>query len=752
MNEEGKLRHRLIVAICGTCASHAALAQADVSPVQPAASAARPAQDASSQSLGDIIVTASRRSDTVRKTPIAVSAYAGQKLEAAQTKSLNDLVGPSPNIQIGNSYNSSNITIRGIGNQQINAGQDSGVAIHSDGVYIGQPSLTLATFLDLARVEILRGPQGTLFGRNATGGVINVVPNEPTAETHYGFDLTAGVSPALFQLSGFVNGALNESGTLSGRVAAQQTYNSGFTRNLLPNGPNRLDDAKNQSIRGQIKWVPSDTFNARVLVEYANDDSNGPASFLEGTPDPTIPLPSILVGQSRGDVGKREVFANINYRKVHAFNANLTLNWALGGGNLKALLSYADSKLLNVSDGDGTAAEDTYASFKNTARQTYNELIYASDNAKPFTYLLGVNYFREHLEQAIEVPIAEAPLGGGVVLNDITVFGGAVPLITTSYAAFGRAQYAFTPDFKLFAGLRYTRDKKSIVQYNNFINGGALQSSSSKWDRLTYEIGASYAFSQTLDGYLKYSTGFKGGGYSAGTLAPSFRPETNANYEAGLKGNFFNRALQANLAAFYMKYDDLQVNQIVGVSSSVTNAAKATVYGVELETSLRLTDAFRIDWSGAYLNATFDQFQTADSSRPNTCDPGTGVGTVPCSLDLSGNALPQSPKYTSSLGGYYDFATSSGKVTFGARYDWKSRVYFTEFNLPISSQKSVGKLNLFLNYESENGRLTGSLFVKNVTDEQVRGNVIVVSSIIGSLALGQYQPGRQVGMSVGYHF
>ncbi len=745
------MKRSYVLAVCGVVASQAASAQTIDAATQPADSA-QASQSTSDQGIGEIIVTASRRSDTVRKTPIAVSAYAGEKLEAAQTNNLNDLVGPSPNIQIGNSYNSSNITIRGIGNQQINAGQDSGVAIHSDGVYIGQPSLTLATFLDLARVEILRGPQGTLFGRNATGGVINVVPNEPTSATQYGIDLTAGVDPMLFQTSGFINGALNEAGTLSARVAAQQTYNRGYTRNLLLNGPNRLDDAKNQSVRGQLKWEPSDSFDARLLVEYANEDSNGPASFLLGTPDPSIPLPTILMGQSRGDIGKREVFHNINFRRVHSLNTNLTLNWALGGGNLKALLSYADSKLYNVSDGDGTAAEDTYSSFINKAHQTYNELIYTSDNSEPFTYLLGANFFRENLRQDLFVPIAEAPLGGGVVLNDIAVIGGAHPLVTTSYAVFGRAQYVFAPGGKVFAGLRYTQDKKSIVQSNNFINGGAEQSSTSKWNRLTYEIGASYAFGPTLDSYVKYSTGFKGGGYSAGTLAPSFRPETNANFEAGLKGAFFDNALQANLAAFYMKYDDLQVNQIVGVSSSVTNAAKATVYGLELETALRLGDALRLEWAAAYLNATFDEFRTADSSRPTTCDPGTGVGGIPCSIDLSGNTLPQSPRYTSSLGAYYDIPSSSGKFTLGARYDWKSRVYFTEFNLPISSQKAVGKLNLFLNYESEDRRLTASIFAKNVTNEQVRGNVIVVSSIIGSLALAQYQPARQIGVSLGYRF
>lgn len=750
------MRRSYFIALCGAFVSHAAIAQTAASPAQSGGDAA---QAESNDSLGEIIVTASRRSDTVRKTPIAVSAYAGQKLEAAQTKSLNDLVGPSPNIQIGNSYNSSNITIRGIGNSQINAGQDSGVAISSDGIYIGQPSLTLATFLDLARVEILRGPQGTLFGRNATGGAINVVPNEPTPETHYGVEVTGGVDPAMFQISGFVNGALNSSGTLSGRLAAQQSYNKGYTRNLLKNGPNRLDDTNNQSIRGQLKWEPSDTFNARLMVEYQNDDSNGPGSFLLGTPDPTIPLPGVLVGASRGNVNKREVYANENFRKVHALNVGLTMNWAIGGGNLKALTSYSESKLFNVSDGDGTAVEDTYSSFLHKTHQTYDELVYTSDHSKPFTYLFGVNYFRENLTENVEVPIVELPgLGpNGSTLFNLTVVAGAIPLITTSYAGFGHAQYAITPEFKVFGGLRYTHDRKNMTEFINVIPLGSTPPAPTpfpqkdSWSRLTYEIGTSYAFSSNLDGYLKYATGFKSGGYSAGSLNPSFRPETNKNIEAGLKGNFLNHALQVNLAGFYMKYNDLQVQQITGTHSSITNAAKATVYGLELESALHLGD-LRLEWDASYLNASFDSFTTADSSRPTTCDPGTGVGNVPCSLDLSGNSLPQSPKYTSSWGAYYDIPAGTGKVTLGARYDWKSKIYFTEFNLPISSQKAVGKLNLFLNYESEDKRFTASLFAKNVTNEQVKGNVIVVSSIIGSLALGQYQPARQIGASFGYHF
>ncbi|EQB29650.1 TonB-dependent receptor [Sphingobium ummariense] len=739
--------HCVFALLCGAAAVPAAYAQTSDAPAQGG-------QSSGVDQIEDIVVTASRRSETILKTPIAVSAYSGDKLRAAQTVALTDLVGPNPNIQIGNSYNSANVAIRGIGNgSSINAGSDSGVSIQVDGVYMAQPLLTLSTFLDVARVEVLRGPQGTLFGRNATGGAVNIIPNEPTPDVHYGFDVTAGIDPGRINTAGYVSGPLNASGTLTARLSAQQTYNRGYTKNLsrpqtyapgysnnlvTTNAPSRLDDANNQSVRGQIKWEPSDSFNARLLVEYQRDHSDGPATFLEGTPDPAQPLPAILVGQSTGSVRKREVYNNEGMRRIEGKNVNLTLNWALGSGDLKAVGSYADTKIHNIQDGDGTDALHTYSDFNNKTHQYYGELLYSSDASKPFTYIIGTNYFHEKLKQDISVPISllPMPVDLGAKIN------------TTSYAFFGHAQYALTPEAKIFAGLRYTHDKKvDLDDYNSYV--GVLPRQSTSSSQLTYEVGASYAFNTTLDAYLKYATGYKGGGFSAGGLAPAFDPEKNTNLEAGLKGWFFDRGLQANIAAFHMKYDNLQVNQINGASTQVVNAAKATIYGIEAETVIRPVEALRFEVSGAYLHATFDRFRTGDPARPNlgTVDPD---GTR--RFDLDGNTLPQAPRYSVSAGGYYEVPISSGKVTLGARYDWKSRLYFSEFNIPVSSQAAVGKLNLSLNYESEDRRITASLFAKNVTNEQVKSNVIVVSALIGSLALSQYQPPRQIGASFGYHF
>lgn len=739
----------IIALLCGAAVTQPISAQSS----QPAGQD-QSAQSASEQQLTDIVVTASRRSETILKTPIAVSAYSGDRLRAAQTVALTDLVGPNPNLQIGNSYNSANVAIRGIGNgSSINAGSDAGVSIQVDGVYMAQPLLTLSTFLDIARVEVLRGPQGTLFGRNATGGAVNIIPNEPTTELRYGADVLVGVDPFRLNTSGYISGPLDEAGTLTARLSAQQSRNQGYTRNLATqqvyspgysnnlvatNSPKRLDDANNQSVRGQIKWEPSDSFNARLLVEYQRDHSNGPATFLEGTPDPTQPLPAILVGQSTGNVKKREVYNNEAVRRIEGKNANLTLNWAVGGGNVKLLGSYADAKIHNIQDGDGTNAVHTYSDFKNRTHQYYGEILYTSDSSKPFTYILGSNYFHEKLKQDISVPISllPMPVDLGAKIN------------TTSYAFFGHGQYALTEAAKIFAGLRYTHDRKvDLDDYNTYV--GVLPRQSTSSSEITYEVGTSYAFSPTLDGYLKYATGYKGGGFSAGGLAPAFEPEKNTNLEAGLKGLFFDRLLQANLAAFHMKYKDLQVNQINGASTQVVNAAKATIYGLEAETIFRPVAHVRFEVSGAYLHATFDRFRTGDPSRPNlgTVDPD---GTRRFNVD--GNTLPQAPRYSVSAGGYYDVPVSSGKVTLGARYDWKSRIYFTEFNIPVSSQASSGKLNLSLNYESEDRHVTASLFAKNITNKQVKSNVIVVSALIGSLALSQYQPPRQIGATFGYHF
>jgi iron complex outermembrane receptor protein len=314
--------------------------------------------------------------------------------------------------------------------------------------------------------------------------------------------------------------------------------------------------------------------------------------------------------------------------------------------------------------------------------------------------------------------------------------GGTVN--SKSYAIFSSGTLDISDAAQLYAGVRYTKDRKSIDEFNNFIGAGKQ---SANWGKATYEIGGSYKFSDTVNAYAKFSTGYKGGGFSTGALTPKFAPETNANMEVGLKGRFLENTLQANIAAFHMTYDDLQVNQVIGVVASVTNAAKAKVNGIEAELIILPTKNFRLELSGALLDAQFQKFKSFDSSRP-------ALGT----LDLSGNHLPNAPKASFSAGGYYSVLTTNGDLTLGARYDWSTTRYFTEFNIPISSQPTSGKLDLSVNWKSVDGLWNAGIHARNILNASRLSSVTIVSALLGSLAIGQYEPGRQIGLSVGHRF
>lgn len=724
-----------------------AVAQVVPEPTAPAPAPA-PAQEPTAE--GDIIVTASRRSDSIRNVPAAVTAVTGDAMRAAQVANLTDLAASTPNVQISTYVNNANITIRGIGNTLLNAGADAGVAVHADGVYIGQSVLTLGTMNDVERVEILRGPQGLLFGRNATGGAINVIPNRPTEELRYGFDTSFGIDPFLLRSSAYLSGRITDG--LRGRISVSQNYNKGFTKNLLqPTGKNavppRLDDVDSASIRAQLE-AGNGPFVTRLSLEYMKDRGAGPSQWFTGTPEGTTP--AVLAGASRGNISKREVFANYGFKNNEAKFITSISTLDLGGGELKATASYGETMLESLTDGDGTAVDYTSTLVSNRAKQFFGELIYASDASRPLSLIAGTNYFYENVVQKYDIPISilPAPLD---VLGPVTVLLGADPAKTNSYAMFGQAQYRVTDALRIFAGLRYSHDKKAIVSFNNF--GVSPATGSASWGRVTYELGASYRLSPSVSAYAKYGTGYKGGGFSGGAAAISFDPETNTNLELGLKGNYLGGALQANLAAFRMRYKDLQVNQIVGALSQVTNAASATVNGLEVELKLRPVRPLRLEVNGSWLDATFDSFFTSDSSRPTFLpDTETIDGAAVRGIQLAGNRLPTAPKFSISAGTYYDLPIASGTVTFGGRFDWKSRVYFTEFNVPVASQVAIGKLNLSVRYASPNSRWTASVFALNVTDEQVKENVTVVSALIGSLGITRYQPGRQVGASIGYRF
>ena len=678
--------------------------------------------------FGTVVVTASRREEALQEVPTAVSAYSGEALRDDQMDSLTELASVMPNVQISGANANANITIRGIGNASLSAGSEPGAAVHMDGAFITQPRLAIANFLDVQRVEVLRGPQGTLFGRNATGGAINIIPNRPTENLEYGFDTTVGFDTYEMKSSGYVSGPLNDQRTLLGRFAVSQDYNRGYTKNLAKLGPAYLDGTSAIAARGQVEYRPDSQFSTRLAVDLLNTSNGGEANYYVGTPDPLTPVPAPVAGAPVGSGDRHETYANEGYKDEESLALTSTSIFSSEAGDLKALLFYNKYDLSYQQDNDATEVEFSSSTVNNSGYEYFGELIFTSDDTKRFSYVLGANYLYEALKQDVSIPISTLP---------ISVDLGA-DIDTTSYAVFAAANYDITDRLEVFGGLRYTNDEKEISDYNVFV--GTIDQSDS-WNEVTYEIGTSFDLTPDIATYLKYNTGFKGGGYTAGSLAPSFKPETNDNLEAGLKGLFLNKTLQANLAIFHMKYDELQVNQIIGVLSAVTNAAKATIDGVETEFVYAPTDNLRFNATAAWLDATFDEFTTEDSARP-----ALGV------LDLSGNRLAGAPEFSGSLGVRYDAPFRDGHLSYNARYDWKSDLYFSEFNIPVSSQDAVGKLDLHLRYTTADGHWTASAFALNATDETIRTNTLVYSALLGSRAMAQYAPGRQVGLSVGYRF
>ncbi|MEI9996985.1 MAG: TonB-dependent receptor [Rhizomicrobium sp.] len=694
---------------------------------QTSASAQSP--NAQSSEIETVTVTASRRETTVRETPTAVSAYSGKQLAADHVVTLTDLVASSPDVQIGIYSTNADITIRGIGNPQTVAGSDPGVAFNYDGVYLAQSGLTISSMLDVSRVEILRGPQGTLFGRNATGGAVNVIPNLPTEQFAAGIDTSVGFGPTQDHSTAFVSGPLTSDGQWLARLAVQQTYNDGYTRNLAPDGPSRFDGQNNYSGRGQLEWLPTGDLTVRLSLDYQKEDDSGAALFLLGDVPPGAPLPVQIQGAPSGNIDKRETYSNVGVNNLKAAGATLTTDWVLDGGDLKAVVAVDSYDQFTSQNGSGTGVDFTHTEYLQRSNQYYAEVLYSSDPSHPFTYVVGANYFHENEFQQITVPIRYLAIP--------VILGGT--LGTSSYAAYVHGQYEIEPGLKVFAGLRYTSDHKAADEFNDFV--GTLDHQKG-WNHITYEAGASYDFSDAVTGFLKYSTGYRSGGFSIGSLQGPFSPEENTSVEADLKGSYLNGRLQANLAAFHMSYSNMQVNQVNGVSEAVTNAASSTIDGFEAEFVGRVSDELRLELSGDWLDAHFDVFNTEDSARP-----GLGI------LNLAGHLLPQAPKFSLSGAAYYDVPISvPGTVTLSARYDWKSRLFFDPFNLPVSSQGPAGKLDLSINYASEDDRWTASVFALNATDAVIKNHVIVVSALLGSLALGGLDPGREIGISAGYHF
>lgn len=690
-----------------------------------------------------VLVTAQRRSESIQETPLAVTAVSGAELAQRNVTDVDSLQRVVPSLTYGNAWGGVNLEVRGIGNDNIAIGADAGVALHVDGIYLSSNHFAAMSLFDLERVEVLRGPQGTLYGRNATGGSINFITRDPTDEWEGEGRIVLGNYNAR-TLSAAAGGPMID-GLLGVRAAFQTVRHDGYTPNRATSGKDYDDE---DSVAGRIKFVltPGEAFSATLGLHFSSDRGNGPATVYGGKALPGFVTPAERYsGETFPDERGPRVVAPDEDAFLHreVRGANLRLQWDLAGARVAWNTGYWDRSFENPVDYDMTPIPGAEMRRDEEQKNFVSELSVASASEGRWNWQAGLFYFDDESYERLDALIAG--LDPPVREFDYYISDGTV--YSKSYAVFGEIGYRVTDRLKATVGLRYSRDEKEMDHLLDFGFGAFVATDSEvvkdDWPAWTPRFVLDYAFSDTTMAYVSVSRGFKAGGLNYSTIpASSFDPEFILNYELGLKTTLLDDRLRLNLAAFRSDYEGLQQVQVVFASTEVTNASDAEINGLEAELLFQPIAPLTIDASLVYLDATFEDFQTEDETRPQD-----GI------LNLSGNRLPRTPEWRFALGARYEMPLGSlGTGALRLDYARRSKVYFTPFNREDQAQDGYHTLDASYTIHSANDVWYLQAYGRNLTDESYRAGLLKASGALGHLNLDYYGAPRTYGVAFGFNF
>lgn len=711
-----------------------------------------PANDHLVQGLADIIVTATKRETSLQSTPVAITAVTGKELANAQVDDVRDLQRLTPGLVVSANAGQENpIALRGISSGIQGIGGDSPVAIYLDGVYIGRPQGALFEFPDVARIEVTRGPQGTLSGRNSTAGAINVVTAMP--------DRIFSVSGLVRYGSGeelALRGALNIplSDNLFFKIGAAHRQNQGYQR--FADTGKHVNGERNSVVDGGLLFEATPDLTLDLRADYSHTKIPVFTRFLSpniakyGLRD--CPLDCDLVYASEKDA----------FQQTESGGAGLTATYNLGFANLKSITAYRFQQGETLGDNDQVEFRLTKFSTLNKSDQFSQEFTLSSKSGGRFTWLAGLYYFNEKSTSDYALQFFQTDTRSLVI-------GGLARVDTDSYAAYANAGYEIVDNLTVSLGARYSTEKKAFDRiggqgiFNGVVNGPIAP-------RPTYT--PQYDLSRTFRYfdprvdiqlqltpanflYVSASRGSKSGGFSfaaQGTTDPSFRPEKLTAFEIGSKNMFLGNQFRANLTAFYYDYTDLQqsLTPLPGVRS-IFNAASAKVKGLEAELALRPygLPGLELSVNGSLLDATFDRFSIdfaglGPAGAAGQCGGGTLSTALVC--DFSGNRLPRSPKFQATVIAQYDIGLGDlGTLTPRAQLAYSGQFFYTANNAsPDGEARASAILDAQLGFTEKGGRWKVALWGRNLTDRRFVATS-VVQNLTPSAVTGTPFPGGIVG-------
>jgi iron complex outermembrane receptor protein len=713
------------------------------------------------QSYGDIVVTAQKRSESLQKVPLAVTAVTADTLANTGITNLQAVTAIVPNLNIGQQQGVAKVALRGIGLENISAGAEGSIALHLDGVFVSRSIVALSSFYDVEQIEVLRGPQGTLYGRNATGGSINITTRKPTEELS-GYGTVTFGNYGRVESEGAISGAIVP-GVLLGRIAFQTANRDGYGRNIVTG--NDIDNLNTQSIRGKLLFQPADRFTFELTADYHREQDRAGGYHYLGAGGFSAP------GVSRTPTGIAlggEVASNVRDIASEVDPNNHVRFWGVSGRatyqlsddiELRSLTAYRDTKYVALADLDSTSLKlAPKTNFENDTQ--FSQELQLSGKMDRLNWLLGAFYFHENDQGGIRIPLNNVIVGGPGNFVQGYFSGGAIK--TDAFAIFGQASYEIFDDFRVTLGARYSSEKKTNRDEAAFDTRTPYDpdlpltlrtlNRSTRFKSFTPRIALDYQVTPDILLYASWSKGFKAGTYNLGALQDPVRPEKVSAFEGGIKSKLFNRNVRFNLAGFHYNYKDLQIGKVVGASLLLENAATATIYGLEAELQARVGPRIELNANGAWLHARFDRYISADPARPFgdgiTTDPDTNAPA----FNLAGNSLSQSPNFTFFVGAQYRLPTNVGDFTLRGEVAWRDRIYFTPFNRQDVSQASNTKLNAFLNWKSMDEKWNASIFVKNIANKTIVGNSYVSSGLVGFPINGYLEEPRTYGAKLGFKF
>ncbi len=675
----------------------------------------QPDRSTSDVAIGEIVVTAQKRAENIQRVPIVISSATGAQLEAAGITNLTAINAITPGVNTRSTTGSFQPFIRGIGTGTNVV--ENPVALYIDGVYLPQQREGLRELPDVEQVTVLKGPQGTLFGRNATGGVIQITTQAPTQE--FKLKVSARLDNFLTARGGvFVTGSLSDQLSASASLDYVK-QGKGYGDNVF-NGDDTFQLRHSLSMRGKLLIEPGDNTDITLIGDYMSRREHT-FSFVpyDGT--------QFILPLGRTLTKRRDTVSPVNnYVSFRGGGISLTLDHKFDFAKFVSITAYRRGSSAYLFDDVPTGTPVLYIGVNpgdQINKGFSQELQLVSSGSDTFTWTVGLFYFNyTNGNLPIVRQFFPAFYGGTAPLtaNQTTRTFGSEKV--ESVAPFGQVGIEIFSGTKLTLGARYTYEKRSLDgrvvadRYNGSSTTAIFAPAPLSIEEPTWRASIDHQFNRNIMAYISYNRGVKSGGFNILNPAnPAYLPERLDAYEAGIKSELLDRRLRLNIGGFYYDYTNLQVAQFLGISQTITNGAKARLYGLDADLSAKLTPDLSLSAGVELLHARFTDYRNAVGSTPRP----TG-GAAVFSVNASGNRIPQSQKVAATAAADYERNVSFGKLRFNVTMNYNGNYYFEADN--FLRQPAYTIINGSINWTSPSSDLSVSLWLRNLLNERVITN------------------------------